>query len=604
MLLASPNSEAEADDLLRSVRRALPREKDGRCVLLLCDLPDAPAQKTPEDYALIRRLQSGVMSIERCRPGEAMLLVRSRAWDSAAQLYLGRDQAQSPGQVIADLLTGGQTEAAFAAATRSPASLRGRFTRILIADARHFCAADVPQHMASALAASPSGCVCAAVRCMPQEHPPLLARLLDCGFSLMPEQPAAAPPAMYTPEALAKDAAPALCCDCVFAQSRLPTPADLLCRLHRLSLRGPVFPALLPILQTAALLLSALTGSTPLALLALLLPERQALRRPAKLPGALVRAALLPLRACTSLDALLMRLFAQRRLRIPLPRCLCGTGGCILMGITLLALSLCGVHALPLLLPLSLLWLFAPIILRALSLPAAERIPLTQEDLLALREQAKAQLSSLPQGDAPAVSMLCACAACMLGALEPDEAARCVERLLPDLAKALHGGRCPAAEYAAALTSAQYLREQMGACDAALRDLPAQLETLLLSAPAPQEDSLLARLLRAAWAEDSSLIRAQAARSDRAEDALFLPPVLLASAQEHPDTQPLTHPHTYLRHCAAAGGKPADSSPLRALSLASAALDHPFRALFLRSPLIAPMAAALCTADDHPPLRA
>ena len=64
-----------------------------------------------------------------------------------------------------------------------------------------------------------------------------------------------------------------------------------------------------------------------------------------------------------------------------------------------------------------------------------------------------------------------ACAGCMLGVLEPDEAARQTQALL-----AAGPAVDSPVEHAALLVCAQFLRERMADCDAALRALPAQLE--------------------------------------------------------------------------------------------------------------------------------
>ena len=87
VLYAAPPCPQAADRALTALRRALPRSMEpGRAVLLFCDLPDAPLEAMPEDALLLRRLQSGVMSVAQRRPGCAMLLVRRRVWDDAARL--------------------------------------------------------------------------------------------------------------------------------------------------------------------------------------------------------------------------------------------------------------------------------------------------------------------------------------------------------------------------------------------------------------------------------------------------------------------------------------------------------------------------------------
>ena len=95
VLHAAPADMAQAEQAVTAVRRALPRAmQPGSAVLLLCDLPDAPAQTMPQDALLLRRLQSGVMAIDRRRPGCAMLLVRRRVWDDAA--VFGEGAAHAP----------------------------------------------------------------------------------------------------------------------------------------------------------------------------------------------------------------------------------------------------------------------------------------------------------------------------------------------------------------------------------------------------------------------------------------------------------------------------------------------------------------------------
>ena len=90
----------------------------------------------------------------------------------------------------------------------------------------------------------------------------------------------------------------------------------------------------------------------------------------------------------------------------------------------------------------------------------------------------------------PARRMLTACAGRMLGVLETDEAARRVASALLqaqgliDAIRADEPEGAPAveaSELACALASAQFLRENMGDCDAALRTLPTEIEALYLS---------------------------------------------------------------------------------------------------------------------------
>ena len=129
-------------------------------------------------------------------------------------------------------------------------------------------------------------------------------------------------------------------------------------------------PLLAPVLALAALLMAAASGNAVLACLALLLPELSALAHPSQLPGALVRLSLLPALAASALDARMARLLARSpRLRIAAPRLAQSPAGCTLWGAVLLPLAAAGVNALVPLLPVSLLWMLAPVIVRALDSP-------------------------------------------------------------------------------------------------------------------------------------------------------------------------------------------------------------------------------------------
>ena len=167
-----------------------------------------------------------------------------------------------------------------------------------------------------------------------------------------------------------------------------------------------------------------------------------------------------------------------------------------------------------------------------------------------------------------ALRMLAACAGCMLGVLEPDEAARQTQVLLT----AEPAVDSPV-ENAAHLVCAQFLRERMADCDAALRALPAQLEEYARKKAGTQTPF-------------------PSASQDDPLAALFLPLGPAGRTAQHAMTLPLTHPHTYLKHLLP-DGNPTGDSLARFLALAAAALDHPFHALLLRSPVAAPYAVML-----------
>ena len=299
------------------------------------------------------------------------------------------------------------------------------------------------------------------------------------------------------------------------------------------------------------------------------LPEALALVRPRLLPGALLRTALLPLTAAVSLDALLCRLFARSRwLRLRLPDSLVSAQGCMLTGAVLLPLAIASAQALVPLLPILLLWISAPLLLPALASPTLERIPLAEDQQAQLRSLAEsayfdaAQVSDAP----PALRMLAACAGSMLGVLEPDEAARQTQALLA-LDPPVHSS----VERAALLVCAQFLRERMADCDAALRALPAQLED---------------------FARTKAGALPLFPDADDPLSALFLPLGPARRTAQHDITLPLTHPHTYLKRLLP-DGNPTGDPLARFLALAAAALNHPFHALLLRSPVAAPYAPLL-----------
>lgn len=577
-------TQADADDALRQLRR-LSAGDAAHTLLLFADFHAANAASLPDDAPLLRRLQSGVMAMNARRPGRFLLLARRRVWDDASRQYLGWEQPLSCREVIARLLQSGQSSAVFDAATVSPASLKGRFDAVLFSGMELSCTPDTPARMLAVLDRTPCGRVAAPVR-HPRAYPEtVFVRLVrTCGFSLSPVSAAretllardgllsADSPMLYTAAALiASLDAPVTASPKVkgcFFMRRTPLTLAACFSAHRLhALRSADAVSLLPLAQLALLVTSALSGAPLLAALALV-PEALALLHPRLLPGALLRTALLPLTAAVSLDALLCRLFARSRwLRLRLPDSLVSAQGCMLMGAVLLPLAIASVQALVFLLPILMLWLGAPLLLPALDSPTLERIPLVEDQRAQLRTLAESAYFDAAQDvHAPsALRMLAACAGCMLGVLEPDEAARQTQALL-----AAGPAVDSPVEHAALLVCAQFLRERMADCDAALRALPAQLEeyarekagTLPPFPGASQEDPLC---------------------------ALFLPLGPARRMAQHAITLPLTHPHTYLKRLLP-DGNPTGDPLARFLALAAAALDHPFHALLLRSPVAAPYA--------------
>lgn len=645
VILMSPSSPAQADDALRCLRRAGGRGgRDGRTLLLFCDLPEADAIKTPQDEPIVRRLQSGVMAMERRQPGRFLLLVRRRAWDDAARAYLGEGQAHSPRRVIAELLADGSTQAVFDAASFSPASLKGRFEAVLFADGRLACTPDTPVRMASCLKDAPDGRVGGIVVPYRSEPETVLGRLMRMGYapspiraarrmslarhSLVPEDG----PTMYAAAALSRmlpapderdekhgDAAvpapvpPAagefpcpVAQNCFFVHRLPPTLPGLLADFRAHCLREGGGEALLPIVQMLLLALSAATGSAPLAALAVVLPEAPALLHLRQAPCALVRTALLPIHAAIALDALFSRALARStRIRLRVPDSLYTSHGCALLGAMLLIAAFFSAQALVPLLAVSLLWLCAPLLLPALASPTRERIPLDADELAQLRTLAESEFYGLPPETHPSRQMLAACAGCMLGTLEPDEAARRVQALLVEIASSTAQPADPgivprtAIDQASVLCCAQFLRERMGDCDAAMRSLPAQLEALVSAQPPPAEEGLLPAFLRAARTEDTSPDAIDALRGAQGGDpleTLFLPLASARTAPQHALTLPLTHPHTYLRRrllLSSPEASPASDPTDRFLCLCAAALAHPFAALLMRSPIVAPYVPVL-----------
>lgn len=614
VLKAAPATIAEADAVLRAMRRACPRSSDRRTLLLFCDLPSSDTADDPQDAALIRRLQSGVMSAQARKPDSFHLLVRRRSWNDAEHLYLGQTQTPSAEQVICDLMLKGHTDASFLAATCAPASLRGRYHAVLFSDIAHICTPDTPLYMLEALEHADSGCV--GCRLIPYAPYPqtVLHRLAKSGFSLSSFHEAREmrlrkdhltcenTPRMYAADRLQAclstyaHTCPA-CESCIFVSLRAPSARDLFAAHHRRALSIKDRAALLPLFQFPLLFVFASLGLSAPTILLFLLTEYHALIHPVRLPGALLRLALLPVTAMVTLNACLQKRFAQnRRFSVALSDPLMSPVTASFSGVIIILAALAGMQALHVFLPIGLLWLFCPMILSALSLPTAERIPISPDDqkqLRALADDAFFCSESAPTDSPLSLDILAACAAAMLGLLEPDEAARRAEKSL-DLLKH-HGSPVDRAQdQAGLLAAAQYLREQMDKCDAALRPLPAMLESFVLSQPAPREHSRLGVFLCAARNETSPACASSAPADDAALDLLFLPIGSAAQAAMHDVTLPLTHPHTFLRRHLA-GQTTESSDPTAAfLALTAAALSHPFYALLQRSPITAPYWPLLC----------
>ena len=510
-----------------------------------------------------------------------------------------------------------------------------------------------------------------AVRVLPPlaESESALDRLLRTGFSLSPVEAGidarlaplglrrtAGEPTLYTADALrallgGEHMLPTkLAADCFFIRQEPATVGGLLSQAQAradralaeafaLEARAPgSFPArlaiaatLLPAIQMALLLLSGALGIAPLAALAIALPEYPALTHPRLLPGALLRTALLPAHAACVLQALLERMTARSPLlRLRLPDGARGQRGSVVCGAALLLAGFWSVGAAAPLMAVALLWLSAPLLYPALAAPARERIPLSPQEDAQLRALAASAFPASPDALPAPRQMLADCAGCMLGLLEPDEAARRMQALLPRVTQPLS-----ASDQAALLSSAQYLRERMADCDAALRPLPTQIEECALKSGHASGDGLLAALLRAAahtQQAQNETLAPQTLSSPRAgaeidpHDALFLPLALLRGAVPEGVSLPLTHPHTFLRRqtllsrpprrvarrlttavrperlrrarAAAAqdeSEEPDGNDADRFLFLSAASLRHPFAALLLRSHIVAPYAPLLAT---------
>ena len=522
VLSAAPRTPAQVRPL---ARRLLSMRPCADALLLLCDLPDAFSEVMPEDAPLLRALQSAVMAADARCPGHFLLLVRKRVWDDAARLYLGENQPLLPMQTVAALLAHGHAPSAFVAASFSPASLAGQFSAALFCPADVSCAPDVPRRMLAAL--GESGLLAARVLSPLADDAPLSNRLpgfsfwesraasddflarrrrarLSDGvllassraFSIVEKSDGSDVCPLWDVPAFVADASPTL--RGALRQTR--RDLDRLCRLtaptglQKLMLSAPPLRLLL-------LFFAAVSGWEWVAVLALL--EPYALLHPRMLPAAFL-----------SLRALAPLLFV------------------------------------------SLLWLAAPPLFRALTLPETERIPLSDAERARLLRLAREAFAAPVDHAAPGAAMLAACGGCMLGLLEPDEAARQMTALLPDLSSA----PLDAHETACALAAAQAIRERMADCDAALRSLPAQIER----ACAPEA--------AAPWLADI-LDGAQA------HSALFLPLRRIRVPSV------VTHPHGFL---ALPDKAKTPDDAWAFLMLCDALCAHPFYPLFWRSPVAAP----------------
>lgn len=607
VVLAAPRRAEDVSDLMRTLR-AMWDTADS--LLLFCDLPDAFSAALPGDDALIRSLQSGVMSLASRMPGRFLLLVRSRSWDDAARRYLGESQPVRPHAVLAELMVSGHAPSAFSAASFSPASLAGQFSAVLFLPASVTCTPDVPRRMLAAL----GECGMLRARVLPPllDDEPLLSRLSARGFSL--SAPYAAAADLLARRNLSMDFDQPLLCSAQ-AVSRLTRRGLTICPLweeaafvrrrfstfhaeeHSLehlfssTCRTPL-PAhsddalpkwirffsplilLTPLLRMLLVFLAAVTGWELPVLLALI--EPYALLHPRLLPGALVRLSLLPVCAVRAFNALFAHWLARSPLiRIRFPNGAKSPTACAVCAVALIPAAFFSLHALAPLFALALLWLCAPLLVRSLDLPARERIPLSAKEhqrLLVLAQEAFALSGSRAQ---PGSAMLAACAGCMLGFLEPDEAARRVQSLcasLPPLQDAPD-------EQACALTAAQFLREHMGSCDAALRELPAQIEAACISAEsrAPSSRNFPDNEKK----RDEPALISMLLERDSAHAALFLP-LRLAHF-----VCPATHPHAFLRGTLPESAAESDGA-WTFLFLCDAALGHPFMTIFWRSPLAMP----------------
>ncbi|MBQ7785289.1 MAG: hypothetical protein IJ381_03965 [Clostridia bacterium] len=603
VIKAEPSSVEEADALLRFMRRIRPTGRTSHAVLLFCDLPPHHSAVAPHDDAIIRRLQSGTAACESREPGAWMLLVRCRAWSSTERMYLGSAQDTSVEQVLCDLLMQGKTDVSFHAATFSPARLKARFRTVLFSSSGLFCTPDTMKRMHEFMHAASLPIVSARVilpRVFPQT---ILARLERSGF--FPSAAYSVRQHILAQKHFASDDAPRMydvaqmqrslhstdaaipAEGCAFVRHQTSTlKAMFSAHFRRVLQKKEPFPAL-PLLQFFLFFLSGCLGLPSLALAALILPEYHSFLHPSLLPSAFIRLALLPVISVITLDALLARLFSRSPyLRLRLPLFLCSPSFCAASGLLLIAVAFSTVHALYILLLPGLLWLSAPLIIPSLSMPTIERIPVNEEEQAQLHALAVSAYSIAHTSPASAArKMLVICCGAMLGILEADEAGRQVQRLL---AQVSHTHSLPdPVDQACMLCCAQYLREHMEQCDAALRPLPGLLEQYLLSLPPPPGEDALSLLIQAAHNCDS--VRSISRTGSTAElRVLFLP---LRSARETAKdrlTLPFTHPHTFLKQFHPSENTAVHDPAGFFLALSAASLSHPFYALLFRSPITGP----------------
>ena len=453
-------------------------------------------------------------------------------------------------QTVSALLDRGQTQVSFAAASFSPASLAGQFSSVLFCPADVSCAPDVLPRMSAAL--DESGLLAARVLPPLHDRAPLLARLPDFSFSeglaalrhrlarqnraLISDRVLLASAKAFSQleKASSLDACP-LWPEAAFVAEDTPSLQrsfrqtarffDALCRLPKLTGLQRLM-LLAPMLRLFLLFLAAVTGLEFLAVLALL--EPYALLHPRLLPGALVRAAFLPMTAVCAFNSFFAHKLARSPLlRIRFPRGAQTPSACALCGAALIPIAFLSLHAFAPLLFASLLWLAAPPLFRALNLPEAERIPLSADERARVLQLAR-EAFDLPVDHAlPGRSMLVACGGCMLDFLEPDEAARRMLALLPDL-------RC--------------------------RPFPTQIEQLCVP-------------------EDPSSWLAVILDGLQAQNALFLPLCRVSAACF------ITHPHGFLSLPEKAK-TPDDSWTF--LMFCDVLCAHAFFPLFWRSPVAAP----------------
>lgn len=585
--LHSPQQIAQA---LREARLRCDRAQAPALTLFFCDLPDASAAQRPGDAELIRCVQSGVMSMNARRPGAYLFLVRRRTRCAPLMTYLGEHQLPAVKDALNHLLSG-DAHAPFEASNFRPTALAGAFDAVLITHACVRMPPDLPARMHKALLSSGKRALLGEIHLPLRREEPVFVRLLREDFSLHPQgvdkggrEPLAA---VYAVGALADPFPVQRAQGCRFVLAHPPALTDLFSRALLSYLRTREIRCLFAPAQLAALLACALPGWSFPALAVLLLPELSSLLHPRKLPGALIRLCFLPRHALTALNALLCRRFCGSSIRVFFS---VGSYSCVFFGLLTLILALRSISALAVLLPVCLLWLGAPVVERALSLPVRERIPLDEAEQQALRSLAVSAFHALPHEGRSPTHLLAVCAGCMLGELEADEAARRAQNMLAHLSPA------SAFDAACCLCAAQFFQEQMARCDAALRDLPRALNACASSCQQENNPGLLALLIRIAkenTPSNEAIAAIKAAAPASPMDALFL-----KTLPDDPQLFPITHPHTFLRLRKPGGHEKSDppsqtEDANRFLVLACAALDTTFCPLFFRSAVIAPYAPLL-----------